>query len=294
MIKFAFSNSTFDKSKFVVFGVADETGSTSKRKGASLAPFKLRNIFNKFEVIKKHNNSFFEPSDTSSKRLLENFKIYDLGNIQKKEVKKQSYKIINANKIPICIGGDHSITSEILYSINKKMQKLHQKFSLIYFDAHPDFISSHTNYYGSVVYDALKLNMLDIEKSILVGIREPEKEEIKNMQKYKIKTIPIFDFKNHSIDKLISFIHKTVLKNVYISIDMDVVDPAFAPGVNVPAPGGISSLELLYLVKEISKFSNLGADIMETSPPYDVNNITLMLGNKVIEELIVSMTSSHS
>ena len=289
MNKFALSNKNFDNADFIIFGVADETGSRAKRKGTSLAPAEIRKVFSKFEVIKKHGDSFFEPADASLKKAVQDFNVYDLGNIKKDDVRTKVYDILNAGKIPICIGGDHSITYEILHSLNKKMQSIGQKFSIVYFDAHPDFISSYTHYYGSVLYDASKLDMLDIEKSVIVGMREPEMEELKNIQKYKIKYIPIFDFKSKSVDSIISFIRKTVLKNVYISIDMDVVDPAFAPGVDVPAPGGISSLELLYLIKSIAPLSNLGADIMEISPPYDINNITSMLGVKIIEELIVSL-----
>ncbi|MCL5105842.1 MAG: arginase family protein [Candidatus Marsarchaeota archaeon] len=289
MNKFALSNNAFGSADFVVFGVADETGSTAKRKGASLAPAEIRRVFNKFEIIKKHGNSFFEPVDTSLERIVQNFKVCDLGDIEKKDARSQAYRILDAGKVPICIGGDHSITHEILHSINKKMQNLGQKFSVVYFDAHPDFISSHTHYYGSVLYDASKLDMLDIEKSVLVGIRESEKEEMENMRKYKIKSVPIFDFKAKPIGSIASFIRKTVLKNVYVSIDMDVVDPAFAPGVDVPAPGGISSLDMLYLIKSVAPLSNLGADIMELSPPHDINSITSMLCIKILEELIVSL-----
>ncbi len=289
MNKFVLSNSEYGSAEFVIFGVADETGSRAKRKGTALAPAEIRRVFNKFDAIKKHGNSFFEPADASLKKIVQDFKVYDLGNIKKEDVRSRVYNILNSGKVPICIGGDHSITYEILHSVNRKMQDIGQKFSLVYFDAHPDFISSYTHYYGSVIYDASKLDMLDIEKSVLVGIREPEIEELENMQEYKIKSIPIFDFKAKSIRAITSYIRKNVLKNVYISIDVDVVDPAFAPGVDVPAPGGISSLELLYLIKSIAPLSNLGADMMEISPPYDINSITSMLGIKIIEELIVSL-----
>lgn len=293
--KICFHNKSFKDSDFVIFGVPDESGSKAKRKGTNLAPNNLRKISNEFEVIKRNNKqlSFFEPLDVSEDKLIENFKINDFGNIKKSNVRKNVYNFIKNKKIPIMIGGDHSITYETLFAVNKRMKEINQKFSLIYFDAHPDFISSYNYYYGSVVYDASKLEMLDIKKSILIGIREPEREEIINLKKSKIKTISIFDFKKKSIKQIINFIKKNVLKNVYISIDVDVVDPAFAPGINVPCPAGLSSLDLLYLAKKAAEVSNLGFDIMEISPPYDINNNTSLLGIKLIEELIISFNTKH-
>ncbi len=293
--KICFHNSSLSEAQFVIFGVPDETGSDAKRKGTKLAPNTVREISNKFEKIKRKNNiSFFESPDFSEKKLIENLKVNDFGDIKKQNVKKNVYNFIKHKKIPVTIGGDHSISYETLSAINKRMKELNQKFSLIYFDAHPDFISSHTHYYGSVVYDLSKLEMLDIKKSILIGIRDPEKEEISNVKKSGIKLITSFDFKIKTIKQLSTFIRKNILRNAYISIDVDVADPAFAPGVNVPSPGGLSSLELLFLARASAEIANLGFDVMEISPPYDLNNITSLLGIKLIQEMIVSFNLKNN
>ncbi|BCS91068.1 MAG: N(1)-aminopropylagmatine ureohydrolase [Candidatus Micrarchaeota archaeon] len=71
-------------------------------------------------------------------------------------------------------------------------------------------------------------------------------------------------------------------RNVYLSIDLDVIDPAFAPGVTTPVPGGLSAREKIYITKTLSSFVNIGVDIMELNPRYDLNNITAMLAVKLI------------
>jgi Arginase/agmatinase/formimionoglutamate hydrolase, arginase family len=114
------------------------------------------------------------------------------------------------------------------------------------------------------------------------------------LKKSGIKLITSFDFKIKTIKQLSTFIRKNILRNAYISIDVDVADPAFAPGVNVPSPGGLSSLELLFLARASAEIANLGFDVMEISPPYDLNNITSLLGIKLIQEMIVSFNLKNN
>src|SRR5690349_1961549 len=146
-------------------------------------------------------------------------KIYDYGNVKKMDIGNVIKNIISKSKIPISIGGDHSISTEIIKSISNKLGPI----SLVYFDAHPDFISSTQNYYGSVFYDSL--SRIDLKSSLQIGIRTPEQEEIENLKKYNVTVITPLDIIKNGIIEVEKAIMNKIGKNVYVSFDMDVIDP---------------------------------------------------------------------
>ena len=113
--------------------------------------------------------------------------VLDFGNIRRDQIEIVYDKICGSSKIPISIGGDHSITREIIDALSK----IHGKISLVYFDAHPDFVSSTTNYYGSVINDIL--SKIEIDSSVEIGIRTPEQEELDNIKKFNLRVITPFD-----------------------------------------------------------------------------------------------------
>lgn len=134
----------FDDAEVVILGIPDESKSHALRKGASESPDKIREISSIRDVYNRDGSPSLGLPFSGLKK-----KIYDYGNIKRTQVSETIDKIISKSKIPLSIGGDHSISVEIIKSISKKYDSL----SLIYFDAHPDFISSTRNYYGSVFYD---------------------------------------------------------------------------------------------------------------------------------------------
>ncbi len=268
----------FIDAEVVVVGIPDESKSHSLRKGTSEAPHKIREISNIRDTYKRENQiSLGLPIGGISKR------VYDYGNILRPEVSDTIDKIVTASKIPISIGGDHSISVDIIKSISKKYGPL----SLVYFDAHPDMVSSVHGYYGSVVYDVLPF--IDTKSSILVGVRTPEQEEINNIKKHGLTVISPLDIVKNGISKTEQDILAKVGKNVYISLDMDVVDPAFAPGVSVPVPLGLRNTEALYLLKSLAKHGIVGFDIMEVCPGYDTRDRTSHLASRMIAEVISSL-----
>ena len=198
----------------------------------------------------------------------------------KKKIDEVFGEIISKSKIPILIGGDHSITSEVIKSISKKTKPI----SLVYFDAHPDFVSSTTNYYGSVFHDVLP--HIDIKSSIQIGIRTPEQEELENIKKHNLKIITPFDIVENGVKEIANSILETIGNNVYISFDMDCIDPSFAPGVSVPVPMGLKNVEAVYLLKEIVKRGIVGMDLMEVCPSYDIKDRTSHLASRIIGEVI--------
>ena len=267
----------FDEADIVIVGIPDESKSHALRKGTSEAPHKIREISSIRDTYKRGDEiSLGLPLDGISK------KVYDYGNIERGQIEHSIDKIVSKSKIPISIGGDHSISSELIKSVSKKYGPL----SLVYFDAHPDFVSSVQGYYGSVFQDVLQY--IDIKTSIMIGVRTPEKEEIDNIKKYDLPIITPFDIIRHGIQKTEEIILNRIGKNTYVSLDMDVIDPAFAPGVSVPVPLGLRNAEVALLLKSIVKKGICGLDIMEVCPNYDIKDRTSHLASRIISEVISS------
>jgi len=278
-LKLCWANTdNFDDAEVVILGIPDESKSHALRKGASEAPDKIREISSIRDVYNRGGSpSLGLPFSELKKR------IYDYGNIKRTQISETIDKIISKSKIPLSIGGDHSISAEIIKSISKKYGSL----SLIYFDAHPDFISSTRNYYGSVFYDALPF--IDLKSSLQIGTRTPEQEEIDNIKKYDLTVITPFDIVKKGISEIEKLILNKIGKNVYVSFDMDAIDPAYAPGVSVPVPMGLRNIEAVYLLKSLARHGIVGMDIMEVCPGYDVKDRTSHLASRMIAEVISNM-----
>jgi agmatinase len=277
--KICWSNTDdFDSAKVVVIGIPSEFGSHASRKGSSKAPDAIRMISNQMDVyLHKKTISVANPADGTP-----SVRVFDYGNIKSDEISIVFDKIVGS-KIPITIGGDHSNTAPIIKSLGKKLGPI----SLVYFDAHPDIVSSRGSYYGSTVFDSLPY--IDTKSSALVGIRSPEQEEIENIRQHQIFVISPFDIVQKGIGHIAETLLGTVKSNVYISIDMDCVDPAYAPGVSVPVPLGLSSLDVVYLVKRLAQKGIIGFDIMEVCPPHDLNHLTSHLASRLIGEVLSSL-----
>lgn len=270
---------SFEDSDIVIIGIPNEAGSHSRRKGTSKAPDAIRKISNQRDVyVRKQHSSLACPVGGLLKA-----KVYDYGNIRKGQIMQIFTKIATLSKTPISIGGDHSNTAQILKALSKKLGTI----SLVYFDAHPDFIGSKRNYYGSIVYDSLPF--IDIKSSIEIGIRSPEQEELDNIRKHGLRVITPFDVIEKGIKNITKTVLDTIKENVYVSFDMDCLDPAYAPGVSVPVPFGLESKDVAYLIKKIANKGIVGFDIMETSPPHDLNDITSHLATRLIGEVISSL-----
>jgi agmatinase len=265
----------FHESEFVIVGIPDESQSHALRQGTDKAPSKIREISNQRDLYVRNNIKSLGLPFTGTQK-----KIHDFGNIDRSLIENNYTRIIQEGKIPISIGGDHSITTQIVKTISKHLGKL----SLVYFDAHPDFVSSSSNYYGSVLHDILPY--IDAKSSIQIGIRTPEKEELDNIKKHDLKVITPFEIARNGIKKTTESILNTLGKNVYVSFDMDCIDPAYAPGVSVPVPMGLSSVDATSILKSISGNQISGMDIMEVCPKYDVNDRTSHLASRMIAEVI--------
>jgi agmatinase len=216
---------------------------------------------------------------------LEGKRIFDAGNVAgKQELRKIVSEIASAGKLPIMIGGDHSLTTETI-----RMLSDGKKLALLYFDAHPDFVSSTRNYYGSVLTDSAQ--SLNFRKSILIGTRAAEPEELENSKKAGLKIVTPLDVAELGVKKVAQMIKaRTAGSRIYISVDLDCVDPASAPGVSVPSAAGLAAMDLIYLLNKVISGGNVvGIDIVELVPDYDINGMTATLAARILSECIASV-----
>lgn len=276
--KFVWSNTDFENADVIIVGVPDESGSKSYRSGSSSGPDQIRKISNQREL--------FGPNRIAQSMTGEiGLNVWDYGNISKREVQHFITNTLKNKKFPITIGGDHSITTEILRGYPKT------EISLVYFDSHPDIIYSDRPYYGSTVRDVS--DIVNLQKSVELGIREPEIEEIKTLREKNILTITPFDMIEIGIKEVLKLIRSKIGSNLYISIDMDCFDPAYAPGVSTPSPGGFTSAQVIYLLKKLARDGLIGLDIMETNPEFDIRDMTSHLAARLIVETLTDLKIVH-
>lgn len=280
-MRFAYHNCNIrEKADVVLIGVPDESKSYAERKGTKKGPDAIRKAsLNRLCFLRKRRIHCVLPEKGEWK-----VKIHDAGNVEKKKLSSFLEKL-NKKQIPVILGGDHSNS----YSALKGLQKHFSEIALIHFDAHPDMIHSTKGDFGSVVYDITSLKNINQKKIIEVGIRSIEPEEKKNLQLKKITTFTSLDIFELGTEKIFSHIKKKIGKTpLYLSIDLDVIDPAFAPGVDTPASFGLTSNEYLSLIKKCAKLNLIGFDIMEMSPHYDIQQITAQIAAQSILEVIGS------
>jgi len=282
MITLNYSNvNEVSKADIVIIGVPDESKSHAKRKGTIKGPDILRRSSNE--------SNFFERGGKTipicpMRGAIDGKCIFDYGNIRREDLYRLIFELVSSKKIPIVIGGDHSITTVILHAIGDYIGKT----GLVYFDAHPDFVSTTDDYYGSVLHDASR--WIDFSESILIGTRSAEPEELENAFKVGLDIVTPLDINEFGIAKIMDKVKEKSNKGKkYISIDLDCLDPAFAPGVSVPSAGGLSSIDLITLIKVAIGSGILGLDIVELLPEFDINNATSILASRILLESIASI-----
>jgi len=285
MVRLYRSNSdTAENADIVVIGIPDESNSHAKRKGTSKAPDVLRMASNESEFFER--NGKLIPT-CPMHGTFDRKRIFDAGNIpNKQKLRELVTNISSYGKLPIMIGGDHSLSTQSIQAVSNGIGK---KLSLLYFDAHPDFVSSSRNYYGSILADSSR--SLNFKKSMLIGTRAAEPEELENVIKVGMRVINPLEIVELGVKKVAQIIRTlTSGSKIYVSVDLDCIDPAFAPGVSVPSPGGISSIDLIYLLnKTISSGNVVAIDIVELTPDYDINGATAMLAARIMSECIASV-----
>jgi len=249
-------------------------GGLGKANGSEVAPDEIVNaLYDLYSSEDGFFNEFqIENVDVVNSNIIEtNKRIFD--------------KIKSLNKC-ILLGGDHSIT----YSSFKAFVLNHPDAGMIIFDAHPD---CENNFSPPTQEDYLKVlieeGFLNPAKVILIGLRNWHENEIKYL---KEKGIFYFNMKKMfdlGVNEVCSLVMERALlwSSVYVSVDIDVVDPAFAPGTGYCEPGGLTSREIIYFLQRIKKMRNVGMfDIVEVCPKLDVNGLTVKLAAKLVREVL--------
>jgi len=274
---FASSNGSYEGSKYVLLGAPfDQT--SSFRAGCDLGP----------EYIRKASYCF-EPYMMEYDVSLSDIPIHDLGDIDDlgsveeigEVLEEKVAGIVGDNKIPIVMGGEHSISP---YGISA-----FDEIDVIVFDAHLDFRDEYEGNKRSHATANRRISELNnVDKHAVVGVRSISQREF-DKETPKYFTADELTSYNDAVSEITKYLGESG-NNIYISIDMDAVDPTFAPGVGNPEPFG---LDPKIIKKTISQLSSkiIGMDVVEVNPKYDPSEITSTLAARFIYELIGSKES---
>jgi agmatinase len=272
---------SMENADVVVFGIPFD-GGVSFRAGAKDGPRELREITYSIDPITERWESFSD------------LKVLDLGDMEGKDREKTfkqaeeiAYQAVKANKLLTMIGGDHSTTIPVLRGIDKALE---DPLGIIHLDAHFDLCNEIDGNYlshGSTERRALELkNISDIRNIFFVGVRSAEVQELPFIRDKKINILKAMDIRRQGVGKSLERIREQMKKfpRIYLTIDIDVLDPAYAPGTGTPRFGGLDSRELLDLLYGIFELPIIGFDVVEVAPGLDDSKIAIFAARKIITE----------
>jgi len=246
-------------------------------KGPAFAPQRIRlmemegsaNSFSEIGVEIKAGTNYTDNGDI----------VFENTNPQQafKKIKRTIVGFLKENDKVVSIGGDHSVAYPIINAFADKYPNL----NILHLDAHADLYDNFDNNpYSHASPFARIMEMGKVRSLTQVGIRTFNEHQRKQALKFNVKVVEMKDFKLDFLQNLES--------PLYISLDLDVLDPAFAPGVSHHEPGGMTTRQLLDIIQNIP-VEIVGADIVEYNPMRDVHNMTAMVAYKLMKELMVKM-----
>lgn len=251
---------------------------SGKTKGCEKAPVKI------LEALKEIGSNEKDKIVEFDKLNLEEIHV-DLDNVKEANhlIFENSKEAFEKNFKTFFIGGDHSIS----YPIVKAFNKTQANPLLIVFDAHADCMETDKEPANEEWLRKLVDEGFSGSRIILISTRNLSKEEIEFIKKNNILWIKMEVL--NELEEICDMIMERARKSsgFYMSLDIDCVDPAFAPGTASLSPGGMSSRDLIYFIKRLSLLENFrGADITEINPDKDFNNMTVKLGAKLLAEML--------
>jgi agmatinase len=269
------ANASFGESRGVILGCPYD-GSASFRPGARFGPPAIRRAswgIETFSPYLQRNLTQYSIHDMGDLELPLGEKKLSLGLIQ-----KAVRRILSEKKSPILLGGDHLITLPIIEEIFPIYPTLH----MIHIDAHTDL---REDYLGEALSHSTVMRKvvdhLGEGRLFQIGIRSGTEDEFKLARKWK----SIVSNDSHSLKALVKR-----LKNlpVYVTLDLDVIDPGLFPGVGTPEPGGLTFQDLLSLLKELRSLRIVGFDVVELTPDYDPTGISSVTASVILREMILT------
>ncbi|RLF61515.1 MAG: agmatinase [Thermoplasmata archaeon] len=269
---FARRETDIKEAKYVVIGIPFDS-SQSYRVGSRYAPSFIREASRELE-----DYDILEDVD------LTQLKIADIGNIEvshgdfketSKRVIETIKEVVNENRIPVILGGEHTITSMVVQSFERKVK-------FVCFDAHLDF---REEYLGNMYSHACTLRRvgesIGFENMMVIGVRSALKEEFEEAIGKGVRIVRVDETKSNLKNTIEDF---TRNKDIYLSIDMDCFDPREAPGVCNPEPQGLSFTDIVDALDFLDNCNLIGFDIVEVCPLYDT--YTPVLAAKLIFKIL--------
>jgi len=294
---FGFGEEINEMTQFVIFGIPWDYLTSIDLPNSSIAPEYIRKITDDIGLTTEMG--FYIPD----------FKAVDVGDviIEPRDVEKNIITIENfvknlyeknKNVIPIMIGGDHFCTYPIVKAIGNHIKKK-ESFGVLIFDSHLDFyqewdkgVYSHATI-SHRIYDLEYVNNSNL---LIVGTRDIDIEEFELANSENIKYLNayhIIEGLDYYIESIKNFFKKSDVKNLYVSIDIDALDPSIAPGTGYAIPGGFSYRDIWKILREITEnFDIIGFDLVEVAPNLDLENkMTCILAAKLIVEFMYFIRS---
>ena len=266
-------------SDFTVIGVPYD-GAASARKGTALAPERLR-------FWSTHLTSFSE-----DRTRLGEIRIADLGDIpindQERDFEQVCRTIAGLPNVPIVLGGDHSISIPVFEAQRKRYRD--HRLGVLWVDAHPDLCDVFTGSrlsHACVLRRALEFG-IDPRDVCMVGLRSWEDQEIDLIENGGLNVYTAAMVAERGMNSVAVSVRSklSLCDAVHISLDIDCLDPAFAPGTGIPESGGLTSREVITLIKSLQGLPLVGLDLVEVSPPLDPSESTIFAALKMIMEFV--------
>lgn len=216
-------------------------------------------------------------------------------NIQRavKEIEEQAQPLLAKNKKLISVGGDHTIALPMLRAVNR----VHGPVALLHFDAHLDTWDTYFDEpitHGTMFRRAFEEGLLVEDRSMHVGIRGPvyDRDDFIRDHEFGFQIIRCSDLDTIGVPAAIERIKDRIGDTpVYLSVDIDVLDPSYAPGTGTPEMGGLHSRELLALLRGLDGLNFVAADVVEVAPAYDHADVTSLAAATVVFDMLALMAT---
>ncbi len=285
---------TYSDADVVIVG-APFDGGTSYRSGARFGPQALRAA-----CYLEHDGS--RPSLAMRVDGLRDLKVVDAGDVELysgdaarscADLEVEIEKIANTGAIPLVLGGDHTITWPNATGVARA--RGWGKIAVIHFDAHADtgdITFGSLIGHGQPMRRLIESGAVRGDRFLQIGLRGywPEPETLDWMAEQGMRSYEMTEIVTRGLTACLTEAFEIALSDcdgIFLSVDIDVCDPGFAPGTGTPEPGGLSARELLDAVRRICyELPVVGMDIVEVSPPFDHADITALLGNRIVLEAL--------
>ena len=266
-------------SDFTILGVPYD-GAACARTGAALAPERLR-------FWSTHLTPFSE-----DRTRLGELRICDLGDIpiadQARDFDEVRKRVAALPNVPILLGGDHSISIPVFQAQRERYRN--QRLGVLWVDAHPDLCDVFTGSklsHACVLRRALEFGIAP-EDACMVGLRSWEDQEIELVETSGLNVYTAAMVAERGMKSVAASVHSKLsgCDAIHISLDIDCLDPAYAPGTGIPEAGGLTSREVITLIKSMQGLPLVGLDVVEVSPPIDPAEATIFAALKIIMEYV--------